>query len=88
MLKVKCAGCALTAETKTRDNVPVWARKTGWGCYSNVGNGLTFEVTCPGCQGKLDSALKTIFEVFGDESRHIYFGATFTEMMKAAKKPK
>lgn len=83
MPTLKCAGgCGATAENHTTDNSFVWANKNGWGCYSDVSNGLTLVVTCPQCDKKLTGALRDIFEVFGEKSCYIHFGASLRKMSK------
>lgn len=85
MSTLKCAGgCGATAENENpaTENSFAWANKNGWGCYSDVSNGLTLIVTCPQCDKKLTGALQDIFEVFGEKSSYIHFGASFRKMSK------
>ena len=78
MHTLTCYGeCGATAENRTQDNSSTWARKNGWGCYSDVSNGLDLVVTCPECEKKVQQGINTIFEVFGEKARYIHFGACF-----------
>ena len=73
-IKTVCKACGLKAEGETEGgSLPTWCSKSGWGCYMDVSNGLTFVTVCPECKAKLVPALKTIHSIFGADSAHIHF---------------
>lgn len=42
-IKTVCRACGLKAEGETEGgSLSTWCSKSGWGCYMDVSNGLTF----------------------------------------------
>lgn len=54
---------------------------TGFRSVSNVRDGLYFQYLCPACFDRVQPALATLIEVFGDDARYIHYSTLLSRHM-------